>query len=205
MAEAYAELLSTDGITRGVLGPREADRVWPRHLFNSAALAELVPSGARVVDLGSGAGLPGIPLAIARPNLRVLLLEPMQRRVGFLCDCVARLELDNVEVVRGRAEQGVRPLADVVVARAVAPLTRLYPLALSLLVDGGTLLALKGAAAADEVAGLRAECGVSAEILSLPTPGGLATVIRVAGSTRPDRAEPAGPRSARGTMSRGAR
>jgi 16S rRNA (guanine527-N7)-methyltransferase len=183
VARDYAEQLVTTGITRGVIGPREADRVWERHLFNSAALAPLIPFGVQVVDLGSGAGLPGIPLAIARPDLRMTLLEPLQRRVDFLRDCLASLDLGNVEVVRGRAEDRVTPPADIVVARAVAPLTRLATLSFDLLVGGGELLALKGATAAAEVAQLRAELGVSAvsaEVVSLPAPGGPATVIRVA-------------------------
>jgi 16S rRNA (guanine527-N7)-methyltransferase len=105
-AAAYARLLATDGIVRGLIGPREVPRLWDRHLLNSAAIAPLVPDGARVVDVGSGAGLPGIPLALARPDLTMTLLEPLARRVAFLLECVDRLRLDNVTVVRGRAEEG---------------------------------------------------------------------------------------------------
>jgi 16S rRNA (guanine527-N7)-methyltransferase len=182
VARAYAEFLVTDGIERGVLGPREADRVWPRHLFNSVALAGLIPIGARVVDLGSGAGLPGIPLAIARPDLEMVLLEPMQRRVRFLRDCLETLELSRVEIVAGRAEDGLPALADVVVVRAVAPLERLIPLAFELLVDNGELLALKGAAASGELDALRRGkrgAELVTELVTVPAVGGPATVVKV--------------------------
>jgi 16S rRNA (guanine527-N7)-methyltransferase len=179
LADRYADLLSTAGITRGLLGPREAARIWERHLLNSAAIAPLIPAAARVVDLGSGAGLPGIPLAIARPDLTMVLLEPMQRRVAFLHDCLAELQLKNVSIRHARAEAGLQPLADVVVARAVAPLDRLLQLCEPLLVADGTLLALKGQTAADELAQLRRGPSVEAELLSLPALGQPATVIRV--------------------------
>lgn len=179
VARTYAGLLAGDGITRGVLGPREADRIWPRHIFNSAALAELIRPGARVVDLGSGAGLPGIPLAIARPDLSMVLLEPLQRRVAFLSDCVAVLGLERIQIVLGRAEAGIDPRADYVVARAIAPLERLVPLADRLLVDGGALLALKGSSAATEIEKVRRSAGIRAELLTVPTPEGSATVVRV--------------------------
>lgn len=121
-------------------------------MFNSAALAGLVPPGASVADLGSGAGLPGIPLALARPDLSIVLLEPMARRVAFLEECVADLALANVTVVRGRAEDGIAPLVEIVVARAVAPLATLAALAFNLCRASGVLLALKGAKVGDEVA-----------------------------------------------------
>lgn len=153
MARRYAELLAGPGIERGLLGPREADRLWPRHLVNSAALTELLPSAAHVVDLGSGAGLPGIPLAIARPDLQVTLVEPLLRRANFLTECVEELELPNVAVRRGRAEELAGMLAgDVVVARAVARLDRLVGWAVPLTVPGGTVLAVKGGTVADELA-----------------------------------------------------
>jgi 16S rRNA (guanine527-N7)-methyltransferase len=155
-AAEYARLLATDGTVRGVIGPREISRLWDRHLLNSAAIASLVPAGARVVDVGSGAGLPGIPLALVRPDLAVTLLEPLARRVAFLTECVQRLGLDTVTVVRGRAEEGPirRELggADVVTARAVAPLDRLAGWCLPLLRPGGRLLAMKGSTAAEELA-----------------------------------------------------
>ena len=152
----YARLLATEGTVRGMIGPRELPRLWERHLLNSAAIASLVPAGARVVDVGSGAGLPGIPLALARPDLTVTLLEPLARRVAFLTECVDRLGLERVTVVRGRAEEGPvrRELggADVVTARAVAPLDKLAGWCLPLLRSGGLLLAMKGSTAAEELA-----------------------------------------------------
>ncbi|HEY6745668.1 MAG TPA: 16S rRNA (guanine(527)-N(7))-methyltransferase RsmG [Mycobacteriales bacterium] len=155
-AVAYARLLATDGTVRGLIGPREVPRLWDRHLLNSAAIAALVPADARVVDVGSGAGLPGIPLALVRPDLTIALLEPLARRVTFLDECVDRLGLANVTVVRGRAEEGPvrRSLggADVVTARAVAPLDKLAGWCLPLLRPGGLLLALKGSTAAEELA-----------------------------------------------------
>jgi 16S rRNA (guanine527-N7)-methyltransferase len=158
-AAAYARLLATDGTIRGLIGPREVPRLWDRHLLNSAAIAALVPDRARVVDVGSGAGLPGIPLALARPDLRVTLLEPLARRAAFLTECVEQLGLDTVTVVRGRAEEGHirRELggADVVTARAVAPLDKLAGWCLPLLRSGGLLLALKGSTAAEELAAVQ--------------------------------------------------
>ena len=155
-AAEYARLLATEGTVRGLIGPREVTRLWERHLLNSAAIASLVPVGARVVDVGSGAGLPGIPLALARPDLTVTLLEPLARRVAFLTECVRRLGLERVTVVRGRAEEGPirRQLggADVVTARAVAPLDKLAGWCLPLLRPGGLLLAMKGSTAAAELA-----------------------------------------------------
>jgi 16S rRNA (guanine527-N7)-methyltransferase len=155
LAERYRDRLAGDGVVRGLIGPREAGRLWDRHLLNSAILTDLVPSGARVVDVGSGAGLPGIPMAIRRPDLRVDLVEPMQRRTQFLTEVVDELGLDgSVRVVRGRAEDPdvVRATGncDWVVARAVAPLDRLVRWCLPLLSTQGRLLALKGAAAEDE-------------------------------------------------------
>ena len=155
-AAEYARLLATEGTVRGLIGPREVPRLWERHLLNSAAIASLVPVGARVVDVGSGAGLPGIPLALARPDLTVTLLEPLARRVAFLTECVHRLRLERVTVVRGRAEEDPirRQLggADVVTARAVAPLDKLAGWCLPLLRPGGLLLAMKGSTAAAELA-----------------------------------------------------
>ena len=155
-AAEYARLLATEGTVRGMIGPREVPRLWERHLLNSAAIASLVSVGARVVDVGSGAGLPGIPLALARPDLIVTLLEPLARRVAFLTECVRRLGLERVTVVRGRAEEGPirRQLggADVVTARAVAPLDKLAGWCLPLLRPGGLLLAMKGSTAAAELA-----------------------------------------------------
>ena len=149
----YAELLATDGVVRGLIGPREVARLWSRHLANCAVLEELVPAGSLVADVGSGAGLPGLPLALVRPDLRVVLVEPLLRRATFLSEAVAALGLDDrVEVVRGRAEEQSSMAVDVVTARAVAPLDRLAGWTLPLARVGGILLALKGDGAADEVA-----------------------------------------------------
>ena len=155
LAVAYAELLATDGVVRGLIGPREAPRIWERHLINCGVITEMISIGASVVDVGSGAGLPGIVLAVARPDLTVTLVEPLARRTAFLSEAVTRLGLDaTVTVVRGRAEElaGGPLTADVVTARAVAPLDRLAGWCLPLAAIGGRLLALKGASAADEVA-----------------------------------------------------
>jgi len=156
LAVAYAELLITDGVLRGLIGPREAPRVWERHLINCAVMSEIIPIGASVVDVGSGAGLPGIVLAVARPDLTITLVEPLARRTAFLSEAVTKLGLDTtVTVVRGRAEDvagGSPAAADIVTARAVAPLDRLAGWCLPLVAVGGRLLALKGSSAADEVA-----------------------------------------------------
>jgi 16S rRNA (guanine527-N7)-methyltransferase len=156
LAVAYAELLITDGVVRGLIGPREAPRVWERHLINCGVISEMIPLGASVIDVGSGAGLPGIVLAVARPDLTITLVEPLARRTAFLSEAVTALGLDaTVTVVRGRAEDlagGPPVAADVVTARAVAPLDRLAGWCLALAAIGGRVLALKGASAADEVA-----------------------------------------------------
>jgi 16S rRNA (guanine527-N7)-methyltransferase len=155
-AEHYMRLLAGPAVARGLIGPREVPRLWDRHLLNSAAVAELVPPRSSLVDLGSGAGLPGIVLALLRPDLTVTLLEPMLRRVTFLSECVQALGLENTQVCRGRAEEFAgRMSADVVTARAVAPLDRLAALALGLVRPGGIVLAIKGAGAEQEVAAAR--------------------------------------------------
>lgn len=178
LAAAYAELLATDGVVRGLIGPREAPRIWSRHLLNCAAVAELIPIGASVIDVGSGAGLPGMVLSVARPDLTVVLVEPLARRTAFLAEAVTTLGLSRaVTVLRVRAEdcargpEAVVP-ADVVTARAVAPLDRLAGWCLPLAALGGRLLALKGATAAEEVAAHREAVG---EL------GGAAPVVRLCG------------------------
>jgi 16S rRNA (guanine527-N7)-methyltransferase len=154
-ARRYAEMLAGPGVERGLIGPREVDRLWDRHLLNCAAVAELVHDDERVADVGSGAGLPGIPLVLARPGLRVTLVEPLLRRSDFLQEVVAELGL-SVAVVRGRAEdRAVRDElgeCDVVTSRAVAALDKLANWSLPLLRDGGRMLALKGERAEEEVA-----------------------------------------------------
>ncbi len=155
-AERYAAELAGAGVQRGLIGPGEADRIWDRHLFNCAALAGLVPRRCAVADLGSGAGLPGVVVAMLRPEARVTLIEPMARRVEFLEECVGLLGLGNVTVVRARAEElAGRSAADVVTARAVAPLDKLARLAGGLVRAGGVVLAMKGAGAAQELAKAR--------------------------------------------------
>ena len=153
-ARAYADLLAGPGVLRGLIGPREPERMWTRHLLNSAVLSTLLPVDSRVIDVGTGAGLPGIPLALVRPDLRMILLEPLARRVSFLSEVVDELKLTRCEVVRGRAEESVATIggADVVVSRAVAPLATLAGWCAPLLRPGGVMLALKGESAADELA-----------------------------------------------------
>ncbi len=153
-AVRYVEHLATSGVERGLIGPRENDRLWDRHVLNSAVLGELVPEGAKVVDVGSGAGLPGIPLALARPDLRIVLVEPLARRVDWLDEVIEDLGL-SIAVERGRAEESAVLRrwegADVVTARAVGPLARLTGLCLPLVRHGGSMLVLKGASVAEEV------------------------------------------------------
>nr|WP_040684699.1 16S rRNA (guanine(527)-N(7))-methyltransferase RsmG [Nocardiopsis halotolerans] len=152
-ARRYAELLADDGVRRGLIGPREVPRLWERHLINCAVVEELLPEGAEVVDIGSGAGLPGIVLGLLRPDIRMTLLEPLLRRTVFLNEVVDLLELPNVEVRRGRAEEAHGDLyTDFVTARAVAPLGRLAGWSLPLLRRNGSLLALKGEQAEAELA-----------------------------------------------------
>lgn len=154
LARRYAEHLATTGVEWGLVGPREAERVWERHVLNCAVVADLVPVGARVLDIGSGAGLPGIPLALARPDLQVVLVEPLARRVEWLHVVLSDLAVP-IEVERGRAEDpAVRRRwegADVATSRAVAPLHRLAAWCLPLVHPGGMMLAVKGASAPAEV------------------------------------------------------
>jgi 16S rRNA (guanine527-N7)-methyltransferase len=170
-ARRYAELLATDGVTRGLIGPRETERLWDRHLLNCAVVAELLPERGVLVDIGSGAGLPGVVLAMLRPSLRVILLEPLLRRSVFLEECVAEIGLSNATVLRARAEEkaAAHIEADIATARAVAPLDRLAGWAARLLRPGGELLALKGQSAGEEIAAAQpvlSRLGVrSAEVL----------------------------------------
>ena len=152
LAERYAALLAGAGTLRGLIGPREVPRLWERHLVNCAVLADLVPENASVCDVGSGAGLPGIVIAIARPDARVVLVEPLLRRTSYLEEVVADLGLDNCEVRRDRAEalHGVERY-DVVTSRAVAPLPKLLGWSIPLVAPGGALLAMKGSRAASEI------------------------------------------------------
>lgn len=157
LAEQFAHLLATDGVVRGLIGPREAPRLWERHLVNCALLGDLIPDAAEVCDVGSGAGLPGLVLAVARPDLRLTLVEPLLRRTTFLEEAVASLELENVEVVRGRADalHGTRTF-DVVTSRAVAPLDRLLGWSMPLVAPTGALVAMKGSSVSEEIEAARA-------------------------------------------------
>ena len=155
-AEAFAELLATEATVRGLIGPREVPRLWERHLLNCAVITDLMPEGSSVCDIGSGAGLPGLVLAIRRPDLFVTLLEPLLRRTTFLELAVTRLGLDNVAVHRGRAEEmhgDAESGFDVVTSRAVAPMERLAGWSLPLVRPGGLFLAMKGSSAQEELDG----------------------------------------------------
>lgn len=174
-ARRFAELLVTRGTKQGLLGPREGQRIWERHLLNSAVLTEALLAEERVADVGSGAGLPGIPLALARPDLHLTLIEPMERRCVFLREVVSELALDErVVVVRGRAPECAKQLVPVttVVARAVAPLDRLVSWTMPLCQPGGRLLALRGRTAELEIETMRADIGrAGGEGLSLTVLG----------------------------------
>lgn len=154
VAERYVDLLTSAGVERGLIGPGEVPRIWERHILNCAVVVPRVPVGATVADVGSGAGLPGLVWAIARPDLHVTLIEPLLRRTTFLEEAVDALGLDQVTVLRSRAED-VRETFDVVTARAVAPLEKLAGWCLPLVRPGGVLLALKGRTAEEEVASSR--------------------------------------------------
>jgi len=156
LIEAYAASLATDGVVRGLIGPREAPRIWERHLLNCAVLGEAISPSATVCDIGSGAGLPGLVLGIARPDLTVTLVEPLLRRTTYLAEVVSELGLDNVEVYRGRAEELHRSRSfDVVTSRAVAPLARLLAWSMPLVGPQGVLVAMKGSSLPDEIADAR--------------------------------------------------
>jgi len=153
---AYAHFLTTAGIERGLIGPREGERIWERHIFNCLPVTQLLPQGASLFDIGSGAGLPGIVIALARPDLSVTLIEPLERRVSFLTEAVEGLNLtiNNIEVIRGRA-QDVKKSADFVTARAVAPLEKLKKMSWHMVKTGGSLLAMKGESASAEMEGVK--------------------------------------------------
>jgi 16S rRNA (guanine527-N7)-methyltransferase len=147
----YAEFLKTAGIERGLIGPREGERMWERHIFNCLPVTQLLPQGASLFDIGSGAGLPGIVIALARPDLKITLIEPLERRVEFLKEATEGLGID---VIRGRA-QDVKKSADYVTARAVAPLEKLKKISWHMVKTGGALLAMKGESAATEMVGVK--------------------------------------------------
>jgi 16S rRNA (guanine527-N7)-methyltransferase len=152
LAERYAEILAKAGVTRGLIGPREVPRLWDRHLLNCALLGSAIGTGRDVCDIGSGAGLPGVVLALSRPDLELTLVEPLLRRSTFLEEVVSDLGLTNVEVVRARAEElhGVREFS-VVTSRAVAPLERLLRWSMPLVRQGGEMVAMKGSSVEEEI------------------------------------------------------
>jgi 16S rRNA (guanine527-N7)-methyltransferase len=152
LAERYVDLLAREGVLRGLIGPREVPRLWERHLLNCALLGQAIGEGLDVCDIGSGAGLPGLVLALSRPDLQVTLVEPLLRRTTFLEEAVSELGLTNVEVVRARAEElhGSREFS-VVTSRAVAPLDRLLGWSMPLVRQGGELVAMKGSSVHEEI------------------------------------------------------
>ena len=159
-ALTYADLLATTAIERGLIGPKEAQRIWDRHIENCIPLTTLLPQdNAKVADIGSGAGLPGIVVALAKPQLKITLIEPLQRRVEFLYEVIDQLKLKNVEVIRAKSEN-VKGSYNFVVARAVAPLPRLIQTTWHLVAPGGSLLAMKGESAATEMAEADLSVGV---------------------------------------------
>ncbi|MGI8457852.1 MAG: 16S rRNA (guanine(527)-N(7))-methyltransferase RsmG [Propionibacteriaceae bacterium] len=148
----YVDILASRGIERGLIGPREADRIWERHILNSIAVSDLIPVGSDVADVGSGAGLPGIPLALFRPDLRMTLVEPLLRRFTFLTEVVEELGLQEQVVARRSRADELDDRFDVVTARALAPLSRLLTWCADLVRPGGQILAIKGQTAAGEIA-----------------------------------------------------
>jgi 16S rRNA (guanine527-N7)-methyltransferase len=176
LIEAYAASLAGEAVVRGLIGPREAPRLWERHLLNCAVLGEAIPTSVTVCDVGSGAGLPGVVLAIARPDLTVTLVEPLLRRTRYLTEVVEDLGLENIEVVRARAEElHGRRTFEVVTSRAVAPLVRLLPWSMPLVAPHGHLVAMKGSNLAEEIAEAADVVGrlgtTTPEILTLGTGG----------------------------------
>ena len=166
--QAFANLLKTTGIEHGLIGPKEGDRIWERHIANCIPITTIIPNGVRLADIGSGAGLPGVVIALARPDLKVTLIEPLQRRVDFLNQVIAELELP-IKVVRGRAE-AVKMQFEVVTARAVAPLEKLIQISWHMIPKRGCLLAIKGESAAEELAATKLKKGSTAKLheISLP-------------------------------------
>jgi 16S rRNA (guanine527-N7)-methyltransferase len=190
--ELFAGWLAGPGVERGLIGPREVDRLWSRHLVNCALVLPLLPESGSICDLGSGAGLPGVVVALMRPTLSMVLLEPVLRRVVFLQEVTAALSLAQVSVVRARAEDYGReaPGHDVVLARAVAPLPRLARWAGPLLRPGGQLIALKGQNAAEELRQARLDRTgfVASEICRLAQGGNVTHAVRAVRRPEPRRA-----------------
>jgi 16S rRNA (guanine527-N7)-methyltransferase len=176
--QRYAELLKGAGIERGLIGPKEGDRIWERHIANCIPITTILPENIRLVDIGSGAGLPGIVIALARPDLKVTLVEPLQRRVDFLNEVVAELGIP-VEVIRGRAER-VKKQFEIVTARAVAPLEKLINISWHMIPKGGSLMAMKGESAAEEMAATTLKKGSTTQLHEISLPNlPIARVIQV--------------------------
>jgi len=208
--EGFHRILVDQGVLRGLVGPREVSRLWERHLINSAAVVPFLPHEGRIIDVGSGAGLPGVVIAAMRPHAEVVLLEPMERRTDWLSEVVSTLGLTNTTVVRGRAEDQVGELrADAVTARAVAALDKLYGWTLPLLSVGGRLVALKGGRAQDEAAAAidigERYGGGPARIEVAPTIPGLESTSVVLVEKISEGAPIAATRVSRGTESRSRR
>ena len=176
--QRYADLLKGAGIERGLIGPKEGDRIWERHIANCIPITTILPENVRLVDIGSGAGLPGIVIALARPDLKVSLVEPLQRRVDFLNEVVAELGIP-VEVIRGRAER-VKKQFEIVTARAVAPLEKLINISWHMIPKGGSLMAMKGESAAEEIASTTLKKGSTAQLHEISLPNlPIARIIQV--------------------------
>jgi len=166
--QAYATLLETIGIERGLIGPKEGDRIWERHIANCIPITTIIKEGVRLADIGSGAGLPGIVIALARPDLKVTLIEPLQRRVDFLLEVVDQLKLP-IQVVRGRAEV-VKMQFEIVTSRAVAPLEKLIQISWHMIPKGGSLLAIKGESAQEEIDKTKLKKGATAQLHQINLP-----------------------------------
>lgn len=166
--QAYADLLAGPGIERGLIGPKEGDRIWQRHIANCIPITTLIPNGVRVADIGSGAGLPGIVIALARPDLKVTLIEPLSRRVDFLNEVIKELGL-SIEVIRARSEV-VKKQFEIVTARAVAPLERLISISWHMIPRGGSLLAIKGESAQEELDKSKLKKGSTAQLHQINLP-----------------------------------
>lgn len=172
-AESFAQALADTGVSHGLIGPREVPILWERHILNCAVVEDAFPEGARIIDVGSGAGLPGLALAVARPDLELHLVEPMQRRTDWLQDVIREIGLDNTTVHRGRAEEFAGQLAaPFVTARAVARLDKLARWCFPLAEDRGVLVAMKGRSAADELATTTKQLRKMGLVEALVTPHG---------------------------------
>ncbi len=166
--QAYAALLTGPAIERGLIGPKEGDRIWERHIANCIPITTIIPQGVRVADIGSGAGLPGVVIALVRPDLKVTLIEPLRRRVDFLNEVINDLGL-SIEVIRARSEV-VKKQFEIVTARAVAPLDKLIAISWHMIPKGGSLLAIKGESAQEELDKSKLKKGSRAQLHEINLP-----------------------------------